>query len=118
MSSVRRSSAIVLAGLLAVGSISLTACGSSAKDAVTSAAAAASSAASVALDSNAKQQIDAALSDGGVKTKVCDAFKSNAEGFYQQAIDAINGQKAGAGDAISKVVSPEQLKSYLTEKCA
>jgi len=118
MSSVRRSCAIVLAGLLAAGSISLTACGGAAKDAVTSAAAVASSAASAALDSNAKQQIDDALSQGDAKARICEAFKTNADGVYDQAIMAMNARKSGSGDALSKLVSPDQLKTYLTEKCA
>jgi len=118
MKSVRRSSTLVLAAALAVGSLSLAGCGGAAKDAVSSAAGAASSAAAAAIDKAAEGQIDDALDDSAVKTQVCDQLKSNADTAYQTVVGAINSKKAGAGDALAKVVSVDQFKSYMTEKCA
>ena len=117
MSSVRRSTIVFAASALAVGSIALTGC-SAAKDAATGAV---SSAAAAALDKASQTQLDDALGDlnnADVKTKVCDQFKSNADTAYQSVISAANSKKAGAGDLLSKAVSLDQFKSYLTQKCA
>lgn len=117
MTSVRRSSALVLAAALTVGTLGLAGC-STAKDAASGAV---SSAAAAALDKAQQTQLDEALgdlNDADVKSKVCEQFKSNADTAYDAVISAANAKQAGAGDLLKKAVSVDQFKTYLTEKCA